>query len=268
MIKPLEKFLVYRFFSYFLLIQSGFLFLYLAIDCFEKSMQGLDGIALYGWYHCLFLLFDRFSIVLFCTTILWFYVVQYYHEWEKFLLLHGSYFLFIRPLLLIMMILGIIFFQGHYFWYDYFLEKRLEARTVLMQGKKKHLINWIYEPDIQSWKRSVQGVVDRSIIFDESLVKKNDLVFQGAKKSIVVNEQKKKIKTDSFHEAFGIIIIPLILSILYLFLFRMEYYFIVSSFFLYGLYWGGGSFFEAHMFWWDFGWSLLLLFLSMMICLM
>ncbi len=226
-------------------------------------MQGLQGIASYAWYHTLFLLFDRFPLVLFCTTFLWFQTVQYYHEWEKFLLLQGSFLVFIRSVLLVIMSLGIIFFSGHYFLYDYCLAKRLEARAGLMQTKKKHLISWKYEPEMQSWIRVVSGVVDRSIIDTACESSRKIFLLQKSTESVYVDELRKNIKPNAFYEAVGAVIVPLILSLLYLFLFRLEYFFVVSSFLVYVIYWSGVCFFEADA-WWNGMWGIGLFVLGIM----
>lgn len=254
MIKPLEKLLLWRFLNYFLLIYSGFLFLYVVIDCCEKSIQGLQGIALYGVYYFLFLLFDRFSLALFCTVILWFQAVWYYGEWEKFLLLQGSFLVFIRPALLAIMSLGMIFGGWYYFLYDYCLEGRLKARAHLIETKKKNPIVWKYEPQLQSWMRAISGMVDRSIVSVEAAGNKKIFLFQKSIQSLPVDALKKQRNMPVWHEGLGAVIIPLFLSLLYLCLFRSQYAFMIGSCILYAMYWGGAGFFETQVCWWDGIW--------------
>jgi hypothetical protein len=254
MIKSLEKLLLWRFLRYFLLIYSGFLFLYVAIDCCEKSMQGLQGILVYAGYHFLFLLFDRFSFALFSGVILWFQAVWYYGEWEKFLLLQGSFLVFIRPVLFAIMSLGMIFSGGYYFLYDYCLEARLTARGQLIETKKKNSIVWSYEPQLQCWIRAVSGMVDRSIIPVEVTGNKKIFLFQVSIQSLSGDASRKQKKMPVLHEVFGVVIIPLFLSLLSVFFYRFQSVFVMSSFILYAMYWGGVSFFETEVYWWDGLW--------------
>ena len=180
--------------------------------------------------------------------------VWYYYEWEKFLLLQGSFFVFIRPVLLGIVSLGMIFWGGHYFLYNYCLEGRLAARANLIDTKKKKLISWHYEPEMQSWIRAVSGMVDRSIVNVEAIENKKIFLFQKSMQSLYGNESKKNIKINILHEVLGVVITPFFLSLLYLFLFRFQYLFMVSSFILYAMYWGGAGFFEAQVYWWDGIW--------------